>query len=213
MTKNPYEVLGVEQKATKKQIKKAYHAKAKLFHPDKITPEAAVQLKEVITDINEAKEILLDNEKRRLFDELGIVETEAKAETIKKQTMIGLINTVLQMKGITPGNFVLNLKKLLNKEIEAQQQILNDIASKLESVTEINEAKYRGIESREELHLCAEQLTKQLKGNKHTQQRKVNMLNECLDSADEYADDDDQPQQQLRPISISFGSATSTGGW
>lgn len=215
MTQNPYDILGVQTTATKQEIKKAYHAKAKLFHPDKISKEAAEQLKDVITDLNEAKEILLNKEKRKLFDELGVVETADQKKTKKKQAMIGVINTVMQMEGITPENFVLNLKKLLNKEIDNQQENFNKIDRTIQAIDDIDRVKYRGLKKRIDINLAAGNLKKQLGGSKYGLESAIKMLKECIDMADSYQDDSDQTQRQTIQFT-SFqikGGATSIGGW
>ncbi len=57
MNKNPYEVLGVREDATDEEIKEAYRAHARKYHPDKYIDEG---LKEMATEkmktINEAYE-------------------------------------------------------------------------------------------------------------------------------------------------------------
>ena len=57
MNRNPYEVLGVREDATDEEIKEAYRALARKYHPDKYTDEG---LKEMATEkmqtINEAYE-------------------------------------------------------------------------------------------------------------------------------------------------------------
>jgi hypothetical protein len=64
---NYYSVLGVAKDATIQEIKKAYYAKARLFHTDKHQQDddgAKIRMQTV----NEAKEILLDPEKKDAYD-------------------------------------------------------------------------------------------------------------------------------------------------
>ncbi|WP_375435276.1 DnaJ C-terminal domain-containing protein [uncultured Hymenobacter sp.] len=67
--KDYYKALGVDKTATTEQIKKAYRKLARQYHPDvnPNNPEAERKFKEV----NEANEVLSDEEKRRKYDELG----------------------------------------------------------------------------------------------------------------------------------------------
>ncbi len=63
-----YEVLGVSQSADKSQLKKAYRKLARQFHPDvNKEPDAADKFKE----INEAYEILSDDQKKAAYDRYG----------------------------------------------------------------------------------------------------------------------------------------------
>jgi molecular chaperone DnaJ len=63
-----YEVLGVAKTASEAEIKKAYRALAKKYHPDvNKNPDA----QEKFTEINEAAQVLLDQDKRRQYDQFG----------------------------------------------------------------------------------------------------------------------------------------------
>ena len=63
-----YEVLGVERAAAISEIKTAYRRRAKELHPDvNKAPDAETQFKE----LNEAYSILSDEEKRRVYDQVG----------------------------------------------------------------------------------------------------------------------------------------------
>ncbi len=63
---NYYELLGVKQNATQEEIKKAYKMQMKKWHPDINKTSEAILMS---TKINEAKEILLDDKKRKNYDE------------------------------------------------------------------------------------------------------------------------------------------------
>ena len=67
--KDYYNVLGVKRDASQKAIKAAYRKLARKYHPD-VNPnnnEAETRFKE----INEAYEVLGDEEKRKKYDRFG----------------------------------------------------------------------------------------------------------------------------------------------
>jgi len=64
--KNYYIILGVPNTATAKEIKVAYRALAKLYHPDK--NQGNKQLEEKFKEIQEAYAVLSDNVKRKKYD-------------------------------------------------------------------------------------------------------------------------------------------------
>src|SRR5688572_30981409 len=67
-TKDFYQVLGVGEKASAEEIKKAYRKLAKQHHPDANlnNPQAAERFKE----IGEAYSVLSDAEKRKQYDQM-----------------------------------------------------------------------------------------------------------------------------------------------
>lgn len=63
-----YEVLGVSKNATKDEIKSAYRKLAKQYHPDiNKSPDAPKKFEE----IQEAYDVLYDDEKRKRYDQFG----------------------------------------------------------------------------------------------------------------------------------------------
>jgi DnaJ-class molecular chaperone len=73
--RDPYEVLGIDRKASAGDIKSAYRKLAKKLHPDanKNDPKSASRFAE----LNAAHELLADDDKRKAFDR-GEIDAEGK---------------------------------------------------------------------------------------------------------------------------------------
>ena len=67
-TKDPYKTLGVNKGASSGEIKKAYYALAKKYHPDTNKDATA---KEKFTDAQSAYELLNDPQKKAAWDQYG----------------------------------------------------------------------------------------------------------------------------------------------
>ncbi|KAK9156999.1 hypothetical protein Scep_003573 [Stephania cephalantha] len=64
-----YDVLGVSKNANASEIKKAYYALAKKLHPDTNKDDAEAERK--FQEVQKAYEVLKDEEKRSLYDQVG----------------------------------------------------------------------------------------------------------------------------------------------
>ena len=73
-----YHLLGVTQNATEAQIIKAYRDLSRQYHPDKLKlnatndPELLKNYQELFHKLNQSKDILLDKNKRRIYDLFGL---------------------------------------------------------------------------------------------------------------------------------------------
>ena len=66
MSKNYYDILGVEKNASKDDIKKAFHKLAHKYHPDKKDGD-----EKKFKEVNEAYQTLSDDQKRAQYDQFG----------------------------------------------------------------------------------------------------------------------------------------------
>ena len=66
--KDYYKILGVDRKASEKEIKQAYRRLARQYHPDVNKSSGA---EERFKEINEAYQVVSDPENRRKYDQLG----------------------------------------------------------------------------------------------------------------------------------------------
>ncbi|HVL23245.1 MAG TPA: DnaJ domain-containing protein, partial [Thermomicrobiales bacterium] len=63
-----YEVLGVSRTATEQEIKRAYRAKARQYHPDVNKNDGA---EDHFKEVNEAYEVLSNDDRRAAYDRFG----------------------------------------------------------------------------------------------------------------------------------------------
>jgi len=87
MSKNYYEILGVPKNASEDEIKKAYRRKMKDLHPDLHPNDKS--LEEQTKEVNEAYEILGNEEKKEQYDLTG--ETPSQAYQHEYQTQANTI--------------------------------------------------------------------------------------------------------------------------
>jgi len=67
--KDYYKILGVERSASADEVRKAYHKLAMQYHPDRNPGDKHAE--ERFKDINEAYQVLSDQQKRARYDQLG----------------------------------------------------------------------------------------------------------------------------------------------
>ncbi len=68
-----YEVLGVSKSASKQEIKKSYRKLAKEYHPDR---NKATDAEEKFREVQEAYDVLSDDQKRQAYDQYGFAGTQ-----------------------------------------------------------------------------------------------------------------------------------------
>ena len=105
---NYYDLLGVSKDCTKEEIRKAYIKQIKKWHPDINKDDAAI---DITRKLNDAKEILLDDNKRKEYDKLLDKDINDKYNDLKSKVNKKDNNTYNEEKLYTKWEyFILYLK-------------------------------------------------------------------------------------------------------
>lgn len=94
--KNYYEILEVNENASKEVIDKAYKVLAKKYHPDLQEEKNKKAAEEKIKSLNEAYEVLSNPEKRKKYDDklAKLKEEEERKKQIQHQNYVNNIRGV-----------------------------------------------------------------------------------------------------------------------
>ena len=153
--KNYYEILNVNRKSSMQDIKLSYRKLAKMYHPDTSKEENA---EEKFKDVNEAYDVLTNDEKRRKYDRqvhkygYGMVESDDSLSNIKYEFKSGvnvindLLTTILGFKKDEAQNFG-DINNAPNEERKQKQKAVKgtDIETNLEVTLEEG---YYGVEKK-----------------------------------------------------------------
>src|ERR1700733_2206655 len=89
-TKDYYGTLGVKKTATAEEIRKAFRKAARKYHPD-VNPNDK-KAEEKFKEISEANDVLSDEKKRKIYDQVGFYSDQidpATAEAYARQQSAG----------------------------------------------------------------------------------------------------------------------------
>lgn len=128
---NLYETLEVSEKASKEVIEKAYRVLAKKYHPDLQSKENIKNAENKMKQINEAYEILSNDEKRKKYD----IELQNMREEQKRREQIENQN---------------NQQKIYNEQIK-QQEMYNNQKRSNEQINYEEEAKKQEYDNMQKL--------------------------------------------------------------
>ncbi len=112
--KNYYDILGVNRRSSKQEIKLNYRKLAKMYHPDTNKSEESESM---FKDVTEAYDTLMNDEKRKKYDRqvskygYGIAQNDSSLSQVRYELKSGvtvindLLNTILGLKKDDAQNF------------------------------------------------------------------------------------------------------------
>lgn len=143
--KNYYEILNVNRKSSREEIKLSYRKLAKKYHPDmNKSPESEAKFK----DINEAYDILTTDEKRKKYDKqvakfgYGMVDSDSSLSNVKYELKSGvnvindLLSTILGFRKDDNVADNINSKNKDEKKAKSKPEKGKDIISNIEVTLE-----------------------------------------------------------------------------
>lgn len=153
-----YEILEVSRTASKEVITKAYKVLVRKYHPDLEQDETKKEeMKQKMVKINEAYEILSDEEKRKKYDEkISMLEESERLEEERKRSFQNKRKTQSENQ---------NYNRNINKNIN-----INEVVDNSDSVINISENQKKII--------LQEQL---LKAEEEIQIHKQNIVNQMYE--------------------------------
>jgi curved DNA-binding protein CbpA len=115
MIKNPYKELKLKKESTQDEIKSKFRELSKIHHPDvKGTPDKFIKIKL-------AYDVLCDPERKKLFDEEGIILTvneEKQIHDTAKHNIVTLLKSIIENKEIMMKADTLDMVKIMVDNIK-----------------------------------------------------------------------------------------------
>lgn len=126
---NPYKILELDKSCSNSDIEHKFRELAIKYHPDKNHIEKS---KEMFELISKAKEILIDDNKRKKYDKYHIVDDNDEIKFQEAKLIIQLVVTVTELlKGV---NKIINVnREIINEKIIKKELIKVDININIET--------------------------------------------------------------------------------
>jgi len=136
----PYNVLGVKKDVSKEELKVVYHKLADIYHPDKTSGN-----QELFVKIKEAYDFLMDDERRRLYDELGFNNKESVEYTAVLQLKQMFMNLLSMKNPIREEQMMQFMVNSINEDISQRRKLMFDTKLEIDKINRISRRlKYKG---------------------------------------------------------------------
>lgn len=112
-----YQILQVDRKASKEELKKAYKRLSRKFHPDNAGEEGREKLEQV----QKAYEILGDEAKREAYDCEHIRNKQKKNDQTRTETVKEEQSNYQDLQGFYQGSYKINFESFFGFSTKSQQ--------------------------------------------------------------------------------------------
>ncbi|GFQ72769.1 dnaJ homolog subfamily C member 1 [Trichonephila clavata] len=141
--RNFYDILGVDEKASASDIRKAYRKISTLLHPDKNkSPNAEAEFRQIAA----VADVLRNEEKRKTYDlilKMGLPDWRAPIYYYRRVRNMGLFElTIFLFCLATLGQYIFAWSSYLEKKYEIEEVVLSRIRKKAKHQRKGNSAKY-----------------------------------------------------------------------
>ena len=131
MNKNFYEVMGLEQTASTREVKKAYKKLALVLHPDKNdSPDAEVQFRQLAA----MYDVLKDQTKREMYDKVlveGLPNWRNPVFYFRRMRKIGLAEGLLYLVAIATGiQYCMNWAAYYERKFTISENVTAEVRRK-----------------------------------------------------------------------------------
>ena len=131
-----YDILGIDKSASKKEIKTAYKKRAKETHPDKKGGD-----EEEFKAVKEAYEVLIDDDRRAIYDETGESEQDLGShDKIVSFLAQAIIPAILTARDVSRTNLIEGITDYIQQEIV---RIMNEELTSNRQIKKIEEVQKR----------------------------------------------------------------------
>lgn len=129
---NYYELLGVSKNATPEEIRFAFRRRAREMHPDNGGTD------EQMSELNKAKDTLLNEESRKVYDEEGHINDEVDLNPIEARNLLFAMFDKILEEAPEQSNPVRIVNEFLRQHIEELLRQIEQTLTKIARVKRIN---------------------------------------------------------------------------
>lgn len=199
-----YEKLGVAPTASPEEIKKAYKRKAHKHHPDRDGGD-----EDKFKEITAAYEVLMDETRRRYYDETGEIKKGVDDTTAMLRDLVALIFSLIDKYDMKYTNLIEAAKEVVRDGIGKQERSIRDLEDSIEDREDV----LRRLTCKKPNNVLADAIRQDIEGRKRgvvKQQEHIETGKKLYDMLGDYEYKTEEAPQKFQMWRGSMSSTTTT---